>query len=107
MNINKEDTGSNVDPTLFKRLVGSVMYLTATRLGIMFVVSMISKFMETPKEMHSHVGIRISRYIAGTKSYVILYSRTANNSLIVYTDNDFARSICDRKSTSGFSFHLG
>jgi hypothetical protein len=47
--LSNEDKGSNVDPTLFKRLVGSLMYLTATKLGIMYVVNLISRFMESPK----------------------------------------------------------
>jgi hypothetical protein len=46
------DEGSYVDPTLYKRLVGSLMYLTTTRPDIMFVVSLISRFMETPKSTH-------------------------------------------------------
>jgi hypothetical protein len=46
------DEGSYVDPTLYKRLVGSLMYLTTTRPDIMFVVSLISRFMETLKSTH-------------------------------------------------------
>jgi hypothetical protein len=83
------------------------MYLTATRPDIMFAVSLISRFMETPKEMHWQVGKRILRYIAGTTRYGILYSSTKNNCLIGYTDSDFAGSLDDRKSTSGYVFHLG
>jgi hypothetical protein len=48
----KEDKGSKVDPTLFKRLVDNLMYLTTTRPDIMYGVSLISRFMETPKESH-------------------------------------------------------
>jgi len=62
--LNKEDKGSNVDPTLFKRSVGSLMYLIATRPNIMFADILVSKFMETPKEVHWQVGRRILRYIA-------------------------------------------
>jgi hypothetical protein len=47
--LSKKDNGSCVDLTLYKRLVGSLMYLTTTRHDIMFVVSLISVFMETPK----------------------------------------------------------
>jgi hypothetical protein len=52
LKLSKEDKGSKVDPTLFKRLVGSLMYLTMTRPDIMYGVSLISRFMETPKESH-------------------------------------------------------
>ena len=49
MKLRKEDKGSKVDPTLFKILVGSLMYLIETWPEIMYGVSMISRFMETPK----------------------------------------------------------
>jgi len=50
--LSKDDVGSYVNPTLFKRLVGSLMYLTATGPNIMQGVSLISRFMETPKDTH-------------------------------------------------------
>ena len=48
----KEDCSKNADLTLYKSIVGSLMYLTATRPDIMYVVILISRFMETPKETH-------------------------------------------------------
>ena len=52
LKLSKDDEGSTVDPTLFKRLVGSLTYLTATRPNIMYGVRLISIFMETPKDSH-------------------------------------------------------
>eukprot|EP01018_Ginkgo_biloba_P013725 Gb_24397 [translate_table: standard] len=52
LKLSKEDKGTNVDPTLYKRLVGNLMYLSATRPDIMYAVSLISRFMETPKDSH-------------------------------------------------------
>ena len=49
LKLSKDDDGSMVDPTLFKRLVGNLMYLTAMRPEIMYGVSLISIFMESPK----------------------------------------------------------
>ena len=91
--LNKEDQSPDVDPTLFKKLVGSLIYLTATITYIMFVVKLISRFMETPKEVHWQVDKRILRYIAGTISYDILYSNTNKNCLIGYTYSDFVGSL--------------
>ena len=62
--------------------------------------------METPKDTHWSVGKRILRYIEGTKDYGIMYARTEKKELIGYTDSDFAGSLDDRKSTSGYVFHL-
>ena len=69
--LSKDDDGSKVNPTLYKRLVGSLMYLTATRPNIMFVVSLISKFMESPKNNHLQARKRIPRYIVGTTNFCI------------------------------------
>jgi hypothetical protein len=70
--LSKENKRSNVHPTLFKRLVGSLMHLTTNTLDIMCVVSLISRFVETPKDMHWQVGKRILRYIVGTVGHGIL-----------------------------------
>jgi len=105
--IRKYDEGSYVDPTLYKRLVGSLMYLKSMRPNIMLVVSLISRFMETPKSTHWQAGKRILRYITGTIDFGIRYTSRLNFELIGYTDSDFAGSIDDRKSTSGYVFSLG
>ena len=97
----------NVDPTLYKSIVGSLMYLTATRPNIMHAVSLISRFMERPKETHWLAAKIILRYVKGTKRYVILYTALENFELIGYTDSDWAGSIDDRKSTSGYVFNMG
>ena len=52
LKLSKDDEGSTVDHTMFKRLVGSLMYLTAIRPNIMSGVSLISRFMESPKDSH-------------------------------------------------------
>ena len=105
--LSKYDEGSYVDPTLYKRLVGSLMYLTTTRPDIMFAVSIISRFMEAPNSAHWQAGKRILRYIVGTINYGIRYTSSLNFELIRYTDSDFAGSVDDRKSTSGYVFSLG
>ena len=71
LKLSKDYEGSTVDPTLFKRLIGSLMYLIATRLDIMYGVSLISRFMESPKDSHWQVGKRIPMYVSGTKNLVL------------------------------------
>ena len=71
--LSKTDQGKSIDQTLYKRLVGSLMYLTATRPDIMFAVSLISRFMESPKDSHWQTGKRILRYVAGTVDYGLWY----------------------------------
>ena len=78
----QDDKRSNVNPTLYKKLVESLMYLIATRLDIMFGVSLISRFMKSPKVSHWQSGKRILKYIRGTQNYGILYSRSNDFKLI-------------------------
>ena len=74
LKLSKDDEVSIVDPTLFKRLVGNLMYLIATRPNIMYGVSLISRFMESPKDSHWQACKRIMRYVSGTKDLGIMYS---------------------------------
>ena len=71
------------------------------------MMSLISRFMESPKDSRWKVGKRIMRYVAGTLGYGVWYTHTPDNTLTGYTDSDFAGSLDDRKSTSGYAFHLG
>uniref|UniRef100_A0A0V0GTF5 Putative ovule protein n=1 Tax=Solanum chacoense TaxID=4108 RepID=A0A0V0GTF5_SOLCH len=57
--LTKEPGGRRVDNTLYKQIVGSLMYLTATRPDVMHAVSLISRYMESPKEMHLLAAKRI------------------------------------------------
>jgi hypothetical protein len=107
LKLRKEDEGSKVDPALFKRMVGNLMYLTTTRPDIMYGVSLISRFMKTTKESHWKACKRIMRYVNGTKYFGILYSTLEDFKLIGYTDSDCGGNIDDRKSTSGYTFHFG
>ena len=74
LKLSKDDEGYTVDPTLFKRLVGSLMYLTPTRPKIMYGVSLILRFIESPKDSHWQVGKIIMRYVSGKKYLGIMYS---------------------------------
>eukprot|EP00253_Pinus_taeda_P031816 PITA_31816 len=107
LKLTKEDNSKDFDPSLYKSIVGSLMYLTATRLDIMFVVSLISKFMERPKEAHWQAVKRIPRYVKGTKMFGILYTFLESSDLVGYTDSDWAGSVDDQKSTSGYLLHMG
>ncbi|XP_059064826.1 secreted RxLR effector protein 161-like [Cryptomeria japonica] len=102
-----EDNETDFDSSLFRKLVGCLMHFSATRPDIMYGVSLISRFMDLPKNSHWQAGKRLLRYIAGSVNYDILYSTSDNFQLAGYTDSAFAGSIDDRKSTSGYAFHLG
>eukprot|EP00253_Pinus_taeda_P036571 PITA_36571 len=70
LKLSKEDSSKDFDPSLCKSIVGSLMYFTATRPDITFVVSIISRFMERPKEAHWQAAKRILRYVKAEEEYV-------------------------------------
>eukprot|EP00253_Pinus_taeda_P017662 PITA_17662 len=107
LKLSKEDNNKDFDPSLYKSIVGSLMYLTATTPDIMHTVSLISIFMERPKEAHQQAAKRILRYVKGTKRFGILYTASECSYLIGYTDSDWVGSVDDRKSTSVYVFHMG
>ncbi|KAM7520343.1 hypothetical protein LguiB_019305 [Lonicera macranthoides] len=103
----KDPEGKRVDSTIYKQIVGSLMYLTTTRPDIMHAVSLISRYMESPKEMHLLAAKRIFRYLEGTKEFGIFYKKGEKTDLFGFTDSDYAGDQDDRKSTSGYIFMLG
>jgi hypothetical protein len=100
LKLSKKDKGSNMYPTLFKILVGSLMYLTMKRPDIMYGVRLISRFMETPKKSHWKEGKIVQRYVNGTKYFGIKYSTSEDFRLTGYTDRDCGGDIDERKIPS-------
>jgi hypothetical protein len=98
--LSKKNEGPTADSTLYKSLVGSLLYLIATRPDIMYATSLVSRFMESPKDSHWKMEKRILRYVAGTINFGLWYTTSDCNQLSGYTDSDFAGNLDDRKSTS-------
>ena len=78
LKLHRDEEGEKVNNTLFKQIVGSLMYLTATRPGIMYAVSLISRFMENPTTMHLLAAKRILRCLQGTKDFGLFIKRDRN-----------------------------
>jgi hypothetical protein len=86
---NKNDGTNKVNEGLYRSLIGCLMYLTATRFDIAFVVSLLSHFIQCASELHLQVAKRIVRYIKGTISYGIKFSHLQNFMLHGYSDSDW------------------
>ncbi|XP_050217411.1 uncharacterized mitochondrial protein AtMg00810-like [Mercurialis annua] len=95
------------DPTLYRKLVGSLIYLTITRPYISYVVHTVSKFMQAPQHLHLSAVRRIIRYVLGTPSRGLLFPRGSSLQLQAYTDADWAGCPDTRKSTTGWCMFLG
>jgi len=82
------------------------MYLTATRPDLMFVISLISRYMEWPIKTHLQAAKRVLRYVKGTVNFGLFYKKGGTKELVGYTDSDYAGDQNDRKSTFGYVFVL-
>ena len=71
----KDEDEINVDKTYYKQVVGSLNYLTATRPDIMFVVSLINRYMENPTKLHLQATKKVLRYLKGTTEFRIFYRK--------------------------------
>ncbi|CAL2254196.1 unnamed protein product [Prunus armeniaca] len=91
----------------YQRLVGRLIYLSHTRLGIAYVVSVVSQFMHSPSEVHRDAVNRILKYLKSTPGKGLMYSKQGHLDVIGYTDADWARSQTDRQSTSCYFTFVG
>jgi hypothetical protein len=85
-----------VDPTMYRQLIKSLMYLVNTRLDIWFAVNTLSQYMVEPRHVHLVATKHVLRYLHGTIGYV----SDGEVKLQGYTDSDWVGSVVDRKNTS-------
>jgi len=105
--INADVDGKAVDPTKYRGMIGSLLYLTASRPDIMFSVCLCARYQANPKESHIAQVKRIFKYLKGMDHLCLWYPRNCAFDLVGYTDADLARHLVDRKSTSGTAQFLG
>ncbi|WVZ75084.1 LOW QUALITY PROTEIN: hypothetical protein U9M48_023175, partial [Paspalum notatum var. saurae] len=105
--LDPDESGIKVDQTLYRSMIGSLLYLCASRPDIMFSVCLCARFQADPKESHLTVVKRILRYLKHTPSIGLWYPKGASFELLGYTYSDFARCRVERKSTSGGCYLLG
>jgi hypothetical protein len=96
-----------VNPTIYRQLIGCLMYLTNTRPDICFAVNTLSQHMVDPRKIHWVAAKHILRYLKGTIEFGLQYLQGDQVNLMGYSDSDWAGSIADRKSTYGCYFSLG
>nr|GFC15287.1 uncharacterized mitochondrial protein AtMg00810-like [Tanacetum cinerariifolium] len=88
-------------------MIGSLMYLTSSRLDIMFAVCACARYQVTPKECHLHAVKRIFRYLKVHPKLGLWYPKASPFDLVAYSDSDYGGASQDRKSTIGGSQFLG
>ncbi|GJR86209.1 putative ribonuclease H-like domain-containing protein [Tanacetum coccineum] len=103
----KDEEATDMDVHLYRSMIGSLMYLTASRPDIMFAVCACSRFQVTPKTSHLNAMKRIFRYLKGKPKLGLRYPRVSSFDLEAYSDSDYAGANLDRKSTTGGCQFLG
>ncbi|GJT94726.1 uncharacterized mitochondrial protein-like protein [Tanacetum coccineum] len=103
----KDEEAEAIDVHLYRSMIGSLMYLTASRLDIMFAVCACARFQVTPKTSHIHSVKRTFRYLKGQPKLGLWYSRDSPFDLEAFFDSDYVIASLDRKSTTGGCQFLG
>ena len=106
-NLDSDPNGTSVDITQYRAMIGSLLYLTASRPDIMFAVCLCARYQANPKELHLKAVKRILKYVKGSLNLGLWYGKQSDLDLIGYADADFAGDRMDRKSTSGTCQFLG
>ena len=105
--LSKDDESKEVDQKLYRSMIGSLLYVTTSRLDVMHAVGLVARFQTNPKETHVLAIKRIFRYLKGTTEFGLWYPKGNESTMVAYMDAYWARSIDDRKSTSGETLYLG
>jgi hypothetical protein len=101
------EDGKAVDQKVYRSMIGSLLYLCASRPNIMLSVCMCARFQANPKECHLMAVKRILRYLFYTPYLGLSYPKGSAFNLLGYSDSDYASCKVDRKSTSGTCQFLG
>jgi hypothetical protein len=107
VSLGPDEDGEAVDQREYMSMIGSVLYLTATRSDIQFIMRLCARFQTSPRSLHRMTVQRIFRYLKYTPEFEIWYSYSSSLDLVAYSDADFAGSGIDQKSTSVTCHFLG
>ena len=105
--LDNNEEGKSIDQKLYIGMIGSLLYLTASRSDILFSVCMCARFQSDPRENHYLATKKIFKYLEGTQELGLWYSKSFSFELTVYSDSDFVGCRLGRKSTSGTCHFVG
>ncbi|XP_050918643.1 secreted RxLR effector protein 161-like [Lathyrus oleraceus] len=105
--VDQDKSSVSIDITKYQGMIGSLLYLMASRPDIMFSMCLCVRFQASPKESHLTTVKRIMKYLKGTMNVGLWYPKGSICDLVGYSDSDYAGCKTDRKSTSGTCHILG
>ena len=103
----KDESGKPVDNTVYRGMIGSLLYLTASRPDIMYSVCLCARFQSDPRDSHLQAVKRILRYLVGTINLSLFYKKNQDFRLRGFCDANYAGDKVESKSTSGGCQFLG
>jgi len=107
IHLDRDENGKNVDQKLYRSMIGSLLYLTASRPDIMMSVCLCARFQANSKESHLWAVKRILRYLNKTRDYGLFCPNECPFELVSYSDADFGGCRTYWKSTSGTCHFIG
>jgi hypothetical protein len=105
--LSPDEDGEAVGQKEYRSMIGSLLYLIATRPDIQFTVGLCARFQASPRSSHRMAVQRVFRYLKHTLEFEIWYSASSSLDLVGFPDADFVGCRIDRKSTSGTCHFLG
>ncbi|XP_019425126.1 PREDICTED: uncharacterized protein LOC109334007 [Lupinus angustifolius] len=105
--LHKDDSSSYINPSLYRRLVGRLLYLTNIRPNIGFAVQQLSQFMAQPTNLHYKALYRVLRYIKRSPGQGLYYPNSSVIKLKAFSDSDWVACIDSRKSITSCCVFLG
>ncbi|KAL4573443.1 hypothetical protein LXL04_020249 [Taraxacum kok-saghyz] len=105
--LNSDPDGEQVDQTLYRSMIGSLMYLTASRPDVLFAVCQCARYQTNPKTSHIIAVKRIFRYLKGRPKLGLWYPKNPEFNLYAFTDSNYGGCEFDRKSTTAGCQFLG
>src|SRR6266542_1166182 len=101
------EAGDPVDKEIYQRLVGRLIYLCHTRPDISYAISAVSHYMHNPRQGHLEAVYRILRYLKSSPGRGLWFKKNQHLNLEAFCDADWASSVDDRRSTSGYCVFVG
>ncbi|XP_071724933.1 secreted RxLR effector protein 161-like [Rutidosis leptorrhynchoides] len=105
--LSKDIEGEDADPILYRSMIGSLLYLCASRPDLSISVGVCARYQANKKQSHIKAVKRIVCYVSGTTGLGLWYIKDTNGVLARYSDADMAGCVDDRRSTYGGCFYLG
>ncbi|GJV78674.1 retrovirus-related pol polyprotein from transposon TNT 1-94 [Tanacetum coccineum] len=102
--LDEDKEGKAVDPSHYRGMIGTLLYLTASRPDLQFAICMCARYQARPTEKHLHAVKRIFRYLKGTVNRGLWYPKDSSIALTAFADADHAGCQDTRRSTSGTEY---